>query len=41
VGAICHEKIAGGRTPCSCGKIQDAVKTGWITVDEVALFNDQ
>jgi two-component system, cell cycle sensor histidine kinase and response regulator CckA len=40
-GDTCHEKIAGCPTPCSFCKMPEAVKTGRITVNEVALSDDQ
>ena len=40
-GETCHEKIAGCPTPCSFCKMPEAVQTGRITVNEVALSNDQ
>ena len=40
-GETCHEKIAGCPTPCSFCKMPEAVQTGRITVNEVALSDDQ
>ncbi len=40
-GETCHEKIAGCPTPCSFCKMPEAVRTGRITVNEVALPDDQ
>lgn len=40
-GETCHEKIAGCPTPCVFCKMPEALKTGRITVNEVALPNDQ
>jgi two-component system cell cycle sensor histidine kinase/response regulator CckA len=40
-GETCHEKIAGCPTPCSFCKMPEAVKTGRITVNEVALSDNQ
>lgn len=40
-GEVCHEKIAGCPIPCSFCKMPEAVSTGLITINEVALPNDQ
>lgn len=40
-GEPCHEKIAGCPVPCSFCKMPEAVNTGRITINEVALPHDQ
>jgi two-component system, cell cycle sensor histidine kinase and response regulator CckA len=40
-GQTCHEKIAGCPTPCSFCKMPEAVSTGKMTMNEVALPNNQ
>lgn len=40
-GQMCHEKIAGCLMPCSFCKMPEAVATGQVTANEVALPQDQ
>jgi two-component system, cell cycle sensor histidine kinase and response regulator CckA len=40
-GLTCHDKIAGCPTPCAFCKMPEAVSTGDITMNEVALPNNQ
>lgn len=40
-GRTCYETIAGCPTPCSFCKMPEAVKTGDVTMNEVALPNNQ
>ncbi len=40
-GQTCHEKIAGCPAPCAFCKMPDAVSTGAMTMNEVALPNNQ
>jgi two-component system, cell cycle sensor histidine kinase and response regulator CckA len=40
-GQTCHEKIAGCPTPCAFCKMPEAVSTGKMTMNEVALPNNQ
>src|SRR5262245_146257 len=40
-GQTCHEKIAGCPTPCAFCRMPEAVSTGKMTMNEVALPNNQ
>ncbi len=40
-GQTCHEKIAGCLTPCAFCKMPEAVSTGTMTMNEVALPDNQ
>ncbi|MES4785013.1 MAG: hypothetical protein C4294_03510, partial [Nitrospiraceae bacterium] len=37
----CYEKLAGGQAPCSFCKMREALNTGEITSNAVALPNEQ
>lgn len=40
-GRTCHEGIAGCPTPCAFCKMPEAVQSGQVTINEVALPNNQ
>src|SRR5262245_54985471 len=40
-GASCHEKIAGNASPCAFCKMPEAVQSGQMTMNEVAMPNNQ